>query len=384
MVVGDAVIGALTKFLIGTLRRNWCSKLEGDSSLHDLRQILLDDLNEVKEDLSVLRGADRNVASMRFVRGVDLLLRQSLAARVLDKEEGEDSIWKEDIAASLDAAEHGYHRVKTIEEKIMCFEIMCSCFLLLRSGENAIFSIIHSIKVLTRETHVENALQNLKKAVQDNTVLSLEDCALLELYFSRVCTIIAACEMIDQYSEQLRDSFRALFRGHPAIAKATDPASFARWGEVRVYKYSTKRRIAEATAHAVVPIVPVMAAVGTIVTAGYFRPKNAGITTFNTITLRKLDKDSPGGKLLEFRWSLLDLAHCKASGRYQHGRVSLTMDSNTSSWLVVPSNLDLSDIDPVLHETNQPTGDISNNCSSVPKPLDLPHWRPDCIDNENS
>lgn len=359
---GVASIDAVAAFLLQTLRRHWCQGMQDDADYAELRQILLDDLSDIKEDLSVLRDADRNVACMRFVRGVDLMVRQSLKevhkrkttphtvfgaetkAASGDDVDGasDDTTWREDLTAALDSAEQGYHRVKTTEEKIMCFEIMCSCFLLLRPPESALYSILDSIRVLLSEKVIDIALQGLRKAVVSGSPLSLEHCELLELCLSRLCGIVAACQRMDTFTREFCNSFRAVFRNNEAIKEATEPAIFPRWNDLQVYKYSAKRRVAVVTAHAVVPVVPVLSAVGTVMSAGRYRPKNAGIRSFDTILLkdRRKEKEQGGASLFEFRWALLDLVHASTSGTHQLGNVSLTLDSNASSWNVVAAPAD--------------------------------------------
>lgn len=347
MFPGTSSIDAVAAFLIQTLRRNWCHGMQGDVDFTELRQILLDDLNEIKEDLAVLRDADRNVASQRFVRGVDLIARQSMqkGQNSKSKEESlsrQDNTWREDLTAALDSAEQGYHRVKTVEEKIMCFEIMCSCFLLLRPPESALYSIFDSIRVLLKEQVIDNAFQGLRKAVVLGSPLSMEHCELLELALSRLCGIVAACEGMSEFTPAFRALFRAVFRDNVAIKEATNPSLFPRWTTVEVYKYSKKRRVAGVTAHAMIPVVPVLAAVGTIMSAGMFRPKNAGIGSFDTIPLRDRKRSDQGASLFEFRWALLDLAHGATVQDVSHrlGRVSLTLDSSSDSWNVVAAPSD--------------------------------------------
>lgn len=340
--MGATGLDAVVVFLSRTLRRRWCDALGLSPNYAEMRRSLLVDLDEIKEDLSVLRDADRNVASMRFVRGIDLMIRMSLPKNTSDTTEAEkkgaDSGWKEDLMASLDSAEQGYYRVKFMEQKILCFEIMCSCFLLLRSPETAFYSILNGVKVLMHEGAIELAWQSLQRAVDTGAPVTPEECRLLELFLSRVCGIVAACEHMPEYTPQVRDEFRKLFRSNPHVVRATDPTSFFKWDVLRVYKHKTSVRVFGTAAHVLIPVVPVVAGVATMLTAGYYIPKNAGVNTLDSVALKETSKDERDdctANLYDFRWSLLDLAHSQSEQRYGLGRVSLSIDSKRNIWNVI-------------------------------------------------
>ena len=341
MIPGDSAIVAVARFLVTTLRRQWARSIADNFAMEDLKQVLLNDLAEIKEDLSILRGADKNVAIVRFVRGVDLMVRQSLRRSTgqavganNNNDDDDDKIWQEDLTAALDSAENAYHRVKSTAEKIMCFEIICSCFLLLRPTESAMYSILNSLKILMREKPIVTALTRLRNAVKNTATLKVEECVLLELFLSRVCAILSGCERMDKFTSEHREAFRKIFRENEAIREAVNPATFFRWGEVQVFKHTTKRRVLETTVHVIMPVVPTMSATATIMTAGMYRPKNAGIKTFDKILLKDRQIHNQGGTLFDFRWSMLDLAHCDTDGSYRLGSVSLTLESSSSSWKV--------------------------------------------------
>jgi hypothetical protein len=336
---GGAVKAAV-QFLLATLRNHWGKSLDGNPQFEDLRNTLLNELWKIQEDLNVLRDADKNVAAMRFTRGFDLLVRNPKDET--DKPKDGSFSWRDDLTAALDSAENGYHRVKTTHEKILCFEIMCSCFLVLRPPEDAIASIRHQIKTLFAEQTIMSSLASLNHSVcNSKKPLSLEDKVLLENFFSRICAAIAACEGMSCYTHTHRCSFREIFRT-PPLESATDPSIFQNWNNIQVFQFPTKTRIAGNTAHALVPIVPLLCALTTIMSVGTVRPKNAGITTLNTIPLVNYDLDKEGCKkgpnLYDFRWQLLDLVQCNSNLDYKFGCVSVS--EHCGGWLVAASSSD--------------------------------------------
>mmetsp|Transcript_5722 Transcript_5722/g.8094 ORF Transcript_5722/g.8094 Transcript_5722/m.8094 type:complete len:369 (-) Transcript_5722:80-1186(-) len=338
MSVDGGALHAALKFLFVTLRNHhWAIRLDGSSEFEDLRNTILTELSKIQEDLSVLRVADKNVAMQRFTRGFDLLLKRS------DNDDDDEDVWREDLTSALDSAEHGYHRVKTTAEKILCFQIMCSCFLVLRTPESAIISIRNQMKALFCEKSIQTALEHLERSVCEKAALSKEDKELLELFFSRVCGVIASCEQLDAFVNHRR-GFRDLFAIDP-IKNATYPEVFKNWKEIPVYTHSTKVRIAGTAAHGIVPIVPVVCGLTTLLSGGLVRPRNAGVTTLNTTPLHLYDEKQSKGRepsnqqsvpnLYDFRWKLLDLAHCDSTLNYALGNVSLT--EHSEGWSIEPS-----------------------------------------------
>lgn len=106
-------------------------------------------------------------------------------------------------------------------------------------------------------------------------------------------------------------------------------------------------RLYGTAAHMLIPVVPVTSSVGTLLTAGRFRPMNAGVHTLNTLTLKEKCKEnhknvesassssSSPANLYDFRWPLLDLAYSRSSSHYRLGRVSISIDSKSSTWIVL-------------------------------------------------
>lgn len=333
MIDGGTI--AVLAFLWTTVRRHWCKALVDDIGFAALRDALLDDLSSIREDLSALRDADKQVAVSRFVRGIELLMRNPAK---------NETAWKDDLSAALDSAEQGYHRVKSTAHRILCFEIMCSCFLVLRNRDSAVISIQTQMTNLFREKEIQRSLRSLRSCIRNGKPLLKEEKELLELFFSRVCGIIAACQTLDCDKSRYRCEFRNMFASVDSIREATDPAFMVKWDDAVVYKFNSTTRIAGTAAHAILPIVPVMAATVYILTLGLYRPKKAWVNTFDTVKLKPTKQDDESKtpqeySLYDFRWKLLDLSHCKCEEQYEMGSVQvLLVDPSTNVWQVKPLN----------------------------------------------
>ena len=312
----DGAATAVISFLLSTVRRHWGSVLAHNASYEDLRSQLMTVLHKIETDLDMLRRADKDVATLRFTRGMHIFLSKPES----------DEEWKSDLKSALDSAENAYQRVKRTEEKIFCFEIMCSCFLLLRDGENAILSITSTLTEIFRDPVLENTLRSLKTSVYDGKPLPRAHKSLLELFFSRVCGIVIACQELSGYNAKHQDGFRQVF-STAELVTITDPEKgFSKWKDVMVYKHSASFQVAQVAAHALVPVVPVLSATATILSLGIVRPKKAGIRSFDTVPLveKQTDEDQENvPNLFDFRFMLLDLVHCKSTHLYPLGDVSL-------------------------------------------------------------
>jgi hypothetical protein len=327
---------AVMRFLLSTLRAYWGNATSGDAQFHDLRNTLLTELYKIQEDLNVLRDADKNVATTRFIRGFQLYVHDP----------GNTTVWQEDLTSALDSADNGYHRVRTTNEKIRCFEISCACFFVLRTPESAILSVRSQMAMLFDEPHIQTAFTHLQQSICEAKALPREDKELLESFLSRVCGVIDACHQLKCFNNSHREAFRQLF-GKQNILQACDPTHFHKWDDIDVYKNTVVVRYAAATGHALVPIVPVLSCLAALVTFGQYAPRNAGISALDTKPLLGYDdKNNSGGppngssqhkhNLYHFRWQLLDLARCKSDKSYQLGQISLTQ-SSSGGWIVAPS-----------------------------------------------
>ena len=187
-------------------------------ALHDA---LLSKSQKVDEHFKVLLEADMNTAVDAYLRGIQVR-RQSGNA--------EHSAWRIDFGFALERAQDGFSRVTNPEQKIKCYEIMCICFLALRSPQEAFTSILHSTETILKDTYVNSSLSNLKKTIQrPRKTLNHADSKLLSLLFDRVCGTVDVCSKDSGWTTENREAFRKLFRKNKHLRKATHPELFPEW-----------------------------------------------------------------------------------------------------------------------------------------------------------
>ena len=187
-------------------------------ALHDA---LLSKSQKIDEHFKVLLEADMNTAVDAYLRGIQVR-RQSGNA--------EHGAWRIDFGFALERAQDGFSRVTNPEQKIKCYEIMCICFLALRSPQEAFASILHSTETILKDTYVNSSLSNLKKTIQrPRKTLNHADSILLSLLFDRVCGTVDVCSKDSGWTTENREAFRKLFRENKHLRKATHPELFPEW-----------------------------------------------------------------------------------------------------------------------------------------------------------
>mmetsp|Transcript_18043 Transcript_18043/g.27042 ORF Transcript_18043/g.27042 Transcript_18043/m.27042 type:complete len:485 (+) Transcript_18043:166-1620(+) len=278
----------------------------------DIITFLQEDIDIIKNDLSVLRLADFKTAKQNFTVGLEQLLKAvateaeartstvslgpvsiSLPSQTNDAGAGsKNACWKDTLIRASDAANDAYNRVKAPEDKIECFWIICCCAIATDSPLDACIKIRNWIDyILNDDETIRKALEDLKKCTYvKNVKMTLETKELLSSLFKRLRgSLVALFYYYERnartFGHEEKNKLIRVLRKLPYLYEATKQSS--EWKHIKVYHCNTKiRTFADCTV--VFPLAGrIFATTAQTVTFGRVKPQ---VPTDKTSTMELFDR----------------------------------------------------------------------------------------------
>lgn len=231
-------------FLVATTQPKW-GNFVAYETLTEARSEFIESKALIEKDLKSLKAEEMPAAIMKLIRGFSILC-----------ENPGDSSGVDDLYDALNTVEVACAEPKASpEDKILCFGVICACFLVLREASTALTSICAQLDHLFGDEGIKKSLKSLRSCLQNKRKMAMfrEDKARLDLLFSRLCAVYSACERLKGFSESgARQRFQKLLSEHLCGSDGKQDSmpvelSESNWQSLIIFKMAAEGTIATAS-----------------------------------------------------------------------------------------------------------------------------------------